>query len=180
VVAWNPLSSGPSPAAPSADKPAGLQAPGRGSAPDGIAAADVGGLQKDQIVAPPKRTSSLSKIQPAAGSALEHAGDSGWSQMGSWGMGDLVGKSAAAHKPAASEAFNPFGDNPLHRALAADYRLDPVVAQPSRAPANGKMPGTAPLRPARVDSVAADAPHSMAASVRPSLPPPGRQCSQFS
>lgn len=190
VVSWNPPCLAAAAAGTSvSEKPAPVQAPGGDFSADGNAAR---GLQQDQIVAPPKRTSSLNKILPPASSVQQDATrDSGWGQMGSWGVGGMAGNlvsaassqsviTSSAPQPIqqppplpTSEAFNPFGDNPLHRALAADYRLDPVVAQPKRDLANGKILDTAPLRPGRADSLAADLQHTMTAPVRPSLPPPG-------
>ena len=40
----------------------------------------------------------------------------GWAEMSRWGQG----------QPGQTSLFNPFGGNPIQRALASDYRLDPV------------------------------------------------------
>lgn len=131
---------------------------------------------RDQIVGPPKRTASLSRLPPAAGGPADAAAVPGWAQMGGWGRSDgglsdmaAAPVSTAPASSAAAEAFNPFGDNPLHRALAADYRRDPVVAQPAR-----KTTGAAPaLRPkAPGNPVARDV-----ASLASILPHPGTRLS---
>lgn len=165
VVTWNP-----SGAAPAAEERAPIVA-----AAAAVAERPVEGPPtQDQIVAPPKRTASLSRLPPASGIVGDAAAVPGWAQMGGWGGRTDAGfgrASVAAAAPAASaaptaaEAFNPFGDNPLHRALAADYRRDPVVAQPAR-----KTPAAAPLhRPkAPGEHVAPNA-----APLRPTLPQPG-------
>lgn len=160
VVSWNP--SGVALAPEERSPPAAAQAPVAEGPPT-----------QDQIVAPPKRTASLSRIFPAAGGPADTAAMPGWAQMGGWGRGDgglggvavaatSIAPPAASVAPAAVDAFDPFGDNPLHRALAADYRRDPVVAQPAR-----KAPGAGPLlRPSNPAAQAAPPP-------RPALPQPG-------
>lgn len=162
VVSWNPSGAAPMPEdrSPPAAAPAPAERPTEGPP------------TQDQIVAPPKRTASLSRLPLAAGGPADAAAVPGWAQMGGWGGrtgGGLGGVATAAPAtsagPTAADAFDPFGDNPLHRALAADYRRDPVVAQPARkAPAAGPM-----LRPKALGEASAPG----ATAPRPALPQPG-------
>ena len=130
----------PAPPAPPAEAPAG----GRAEAP-----------REDLVVAPPRRTASSSCLGAGAPeSAPAEAGGAPqaaplWSQMGGWGGGGAAAAAAAAGGAAGAEAgappganpnpspFNPFGEHPLHRALARDYQRDPVVPQPQRPPPSG-------------------------------------------
>ena len=169
VVTWNPSN-----AAPAAEE----RAPTVAAEAAAAERPAEGPPTQDQIVAPPKRTASLSRLPPASGILGDAAAVPGWAQMGGWGgrtdagfgrasvaAVQVAGPPAASAAPAAADAFNPFGDNPLHRALAADYRRDPVVAQPAR-----KMPAAGPLlRPkAPGEHVAPNA-----AALRPTLSQPG-------
>jgi hypothetical protein len=159
------------------------------------------GPQQDVVVAPPKRTASLSRLASPAAAAAAADAPPGWSQMGQWGLGGLVGQPpqqaqqqqrpqpttvAPAPAPAQDTAYNPFGDNPLQRALAADYRRDPVVAQPGRqkaaAPTAAAAPpgggGNAAAARSRADADAEELAAQLAAAALPPAgppPPPARQ-----
>ncbi|KAK9819988.1 hypothetical protein WJX72_004826 [[Myrmecia] bisecta] len=78
---------------------------------------------QDIVVPPPRRTPSANPLvaQPSAQDS-NHLPLPVWSQIGGWGPTAAAGE---------ANPFNPFASNPLQRALAADYRRDPVVQQPS-------------------------------------------------
>ena len=96
------------------------------------------GQQQDVVVPAPKRTASLSKLLAPSASADEPSAMPAWQQLGSWGPSMLVSAAAAtasapqANLPASSEAFHPFGEHPLQRALASQGNQDPVVPAPAR------------------------------------------------
>ncbi|KAK9864724.1 hypothetical protein WJX84_007033 [Apatococcus fuscideae] len=111
------------------------------SAPEPQSAVNWGhaGRQKDTVVpAPlPRRTPSASRLPSLAssqGSGPEHS--AGWAEMSRWGQG----------QPGQTCLFDPFGGNPIQRALASDYRLDPVhnpgsTARPVQPPAGSRGSG---------------------------------------
>ena len=81
----------------------------------------------DIVVAPPRRTSSTNWLAPLAAASETVA----TSMPPALGWAGEVAPPASAPLPtseaAEEKAFNPFGENPLQRALAADYRYWHVV-----------------------------------------------------
>jgi len=77
-----------------------------------------GGATDDMVVSAPRRSAGPSAAATANGTAASAAGGGGSS--GNWG-GALLG---ARWSPGTGELYNPFGDNPLQRAFAGNYKCD--------------------------------------------------------
>ncbi|KAK9867624.1 hypothetical protein WJX84_000248 [Apatococcus fuscideae] len=115
-----------------------LSAPEPQSTAAGAANWGHAGRQKDTVVpAPLPRRTSASRLPSLAssqqGSVQRDA--AGWAEMSRWGQ----------VQPGQTSLFDPFGGNPIQRALASDYRLDPVHTPAPSARSAQPPPGNSGL-----------------------------------